>query len=89
MSAVALLLLTTEDAVADRGFLRQPSHRGRWKRSAAASLCTVAAFAGAHSPCSMAYSLPVIGAMSRWLIQQRHTLSNPFPGIRGSRGVAR
>ncbi|MGA4086183.1 tyrosine-type recombinase/integrase, partial [Ralstonia nicotianae] len=31
---------------------------------------------------SIAYSLSVLGAMFRWLIQQRYVLANPFAGIK-------
>lgn len=36
----------------------------------------------------MAYALSVVGAMFRWLIQQRYLLANPFAGIK-VRGASR
>ena len=85
----ALSSLTTEDAVAYRGFLRHPSPRSRWigpprPRTSA----EWRPFAGGLSARSTAYSLSVIGAMYRWLIQQRYTLANPFAGIK-VRGASR
>lgn len=85
----ALSSLTTEDAVAYRGFLRHPTPRGRWigpprPRTSA----EWRPFAGGLSARSAAYSLSVIGAMYRWLIQQRYVLANPFAGIK-VRGTSR
>ena len=85
----ALSSLTTEDAVAYRGFLRHPSPRGRWigpPRPRASAEWRP--FAGGLSARSTAYSLSVIGAMYRWLIQQRYLLANPFAGIK-VRGASR
>ena len=85
----ALSSLTIEDAVAYRGFLRHPTPRGRWigpprPRTSA----EWRPFAGGLSARSAAYSLSVIGAMYRWLIQQRYVLANPFAGIK-VRGASR
>ncbi len=79
----ALSSLTTEDAVAYRAFLRRPSPRGRWvgpARPRGAS--DWRPFAGDLSARSTAYALSVVGAMFRWLMQQRYTLANPFAGIK-------
>ena len=38
--------------------------------------------AGGLSARSAAYALTVLGAMYRWLMQQRYVLANPFAGIR-------
>lgn len=79
----ALSSLTTEDAVAYRAFLREPSPRGRWVGPAAArSSPDWRPFAGALSARSIAYALSVAGALFRWLIQQRYVLANPFAGIK-------
>jgi site-specific recombinase XerD len=79
----ALSSLATEDAVAYRAFLRQPSPRGRWVGPAAARTSPEwRPFAGALSARSIAYALSVAGALFRWLIQQRYVLANPFAGIK-------
>ena len=79
----ALTSLTTEDAVAYRAFLRHPTPARRWvgpARPRAAS--DWKPFTGGLAPRSVAYALSVVGAMFRWLIQQRYTLANPFAGIK-------
>ena len=45
-------------------------------------------FLGALSARSTAYALTVLGAMYRWLIEQRYVLANPFAGIK-VRGTSR
>ncbi|MBC7702846.1 MAG: tyrosine-type recombinase/integrase [Rhodoferax sp.] len=81
--------LTTEDAVAYRTFLRHPSPRGRWVGPPRPrSSPEWRPFAGDLSARSMAYSLSVLGAMYRWLIQQRYVLANPFAGLK-VRGASR
>ncbi|WP_080647946.1 site-specific integrase [Variovorax atrisoli] len=85
----ALSSLTTEDAVAYRAFLRNPSPRGRWiGPTAARSSPEWRPFAGVLSARSIAYALSVAGALFRWLIQQRYLLANPFAGlrVRGAKG---
>ncbi|MGD9833420.1 MAG: phage integrase family protein [Piscinibacter sp.] len=85
---VALSSLATEDAVAYRAFLRQPSPRGRWVGPAAPRTSAEwRPFAGGLSTRSRAYSLSVLSSMFRWLIEQRYVLANPFAGIkvRGAR----
>ncbi|MFM0047512.1 phage integrase family protein [Paraburkholderia sediminicola] len=81
--------LTTEDAVAYRAFLRRPTPRERWvgpvrPRSAA----DWRPFSGGLSARSAAYTLSVLGALFRWLIEQRYLLANPFAGVK-VRGSAR
>ena len=85
----ALSSLTTEDAVAYRAFLRRPTPRERWvgpvrPRSAP----DWRPFSGGLSARSTAYALSVLGALFRWLIEQRYLLANPFAGVK-VRGNAR
>lgn len=75
--------LTTEDAIAYRAFLRHPAPRARW----IGPPCPRPSpewrpFAGALSARSAAYALSVLGALFRWLIEQRYVLTNPFAGIK-------
>lgn len=85
----ALSSLTTEDAVAYLAFLRHPAPRGRWIGPARPrSSPEWRPFAGGLSARSVAYALSVVGAMFRWLIQQRYLLANPFAGIK-VRGTSR
>jgi len=79
----ALSSLTTEDATAYRNFLRQPEPRERWVGPARPrSAADWKPFADGLSPRSAAYSLQVLGALFRWLVQQRYVLANPFAGIK-------
>ncbi len=85
----ALSSLTTEDATAYRGFLRNPTPRNRWVGPPQTRFSAEwRPFAAGLSPRSMAYALTVIGAMFRWLIEQRYVVANPFAGIK-VRGGAR
>jgi len=85
----ALSSLTTDDAIAYRTFLRNPIPRGRWVGPARPrSAGDWKPFTGGLATRSAAYALSVIGALFRWLIQQRYTLANPFAGIK-VRGAAR
>ena len=85
----ALSSLTTEDATAYRGFLRNPAPRSRWVGSPQTRFSPEwRPFSAGLSPRSTAYALSVIGAMFRWLIEQRYVLANPFGGIK-VRGSAR
>jgi hypothetical protein len=85
----ALSSLTTEDAVAYRAFLRHPAPRGRWIGPARPrSSPEWRPFTGGLAARSVAYALSVVGAMFRWLIQQRYLLANPFAGIK-VRGASR
>ena len=84
----ALSSLTTEDAVAYRALLRRPAPRLRWVGpSRPRTSPEWRPFAGALSARSIAHALSVLGAMFRWLIEQRYVLANPFAGIkvRGAR----
>ena len=79
----ALSSLTTEDAVAYRAFLRRPTPRERWvgpvrPRSAP----DWRPFSGGLAARSAAYTLSVLGALFRWLIEQRYLLANPFAGVK-------
>jgi len=85
----ALSSLTTEDAVAYRAFVRRPTPRERWVgpvRSRNAP--DWRPFSGGLSARSAAYALSVLGALFRWLIEQRYLLANPFAGVK-VRGSAR
>ena len=85
---VALSSLATEDAVAYRAFLRQPSPRQRWVGPASPrSSSDWRPFAGGLCTRSRADALTVLSAMFRWLIEQRYVLANPVAGIkvRGAR----
>ncbi len=75
--------LTAEDATAYRAFLRQPSPRARWvgpprPRSSA----EWRPFAGALAANSIKYTVSVLGALYRWLMEQGYLLSNPFAGMK-------
>lgn len=79
----ALSSLVTEDAIAYRAFLRRPTPKERWigpitRRDSAAWR----PFQGPLSARSTAYALQVIGALYRWLIEQRYLLANPFAGVK-------
>ncbi|SOE47751.1 Site-specific recombinase XerD [Burkholderia sp. OK233] len=79
----ALSSLTTEDAIAYRSFLRRPTPRERWVgRPRPRTAPDWRPFAGNLSARSTAYALSVLGAMFRWLIEQRYVLANPFAGIK-------
>lgn len=83
--------LTTEDAIAFRAFVRRPTLRERWVGPPRPRTSPEwRPFAGGLSARSSAYALSVLGAMFRWLIQQRYVLANPFAGIkvRGSSRTA-
>lgn len=79
----ALSSLTTDDAIAYRSFLRQPTPAVRWigpprpRKSA-----EWRPFARALSPRSTAHALTVLSAMYRWLVEQRYVFANPFAGVR-------
>lgn len=75
--------LTTEDAIAYRSFLRRPTPRERWVGPARPRTSVEwRPFTDGLSARSIAYALSVLGAMFRWLIQQRYVLANPFAGVK-------
>ncbi|SCK11118.1 Site-specific recombinase XerD [Variovorax sp. HW608] len=79
----ALSSLTTEDAIAYRAFLRRPTPRDRWVGPARPrSSPEWRPFQGPLSGRSVAYALSVLGALYRWLIEQRYLLANPFAGVK-------
>ncbi|MGV7244269.1 phage integrase family protein [Caballeronia sp. M23-90] len=79
----ALSSLTTDDAIAYRGFLRRPAPRERWiGPSRPRSSSEWRPFVRGLSTRSTAYALSVLGALFRWLIAQRYVLANPFAGIK-------
>lgn len=83
--------LTTEDAIAYRSFVRRPTPRERWVGPPRPRTSPEwRPFVRGLSARSSAYALSVLGAMFRWLIQQRYVLANPFAGIkvRGSSRTA-
>lgn len=79
----ALSSLTTEDAIAYRAFLRRPTPRERWVGPPRPRTAPDwRPFAGNLSARSTAYALSVLGALFRWLIEQRYVLANPFACIK-------
>lgn len=75
--------LTTDDAIAYRGFLRRPTPRERWIGPARPRHSAEwRPFCGPLSPRSTAYALTVLAALFRWLIEQRYVLANPFAGVK-------
>jgi len=84
----ALSSLATEDAIAYRAFLRRPTPRARWVGpSRPRHSPEWRPFAGDLSARSVSYALSVLGALFRWLIEQRYVAGNPFAGVKArSRG---
>ncbi|SPC18367.1 phage integrase family protein [Cupriavidus taiwanensis] len=81
--------LTTEDATAYRSFLRRPVPRERWVGPARPRTSPDwRPYAGSLSARSTVHALSILGAMFRWLIQQRYVMANPFAGVK-VRGGAR
>ncbi|UVA81895.1 MULTISPECIES: site-specific integrase [Pandoraea] len=79
----AISSLTAEDATAYRAFLRQPTPRDRWVGAPSfRDSNSWRPFTGPLSSRSAAYALSVIGALFRWLIEQRYVLANPFAGVK-------
>ncbi len=79
----ALSSLTTEDAIAYRTFLRHPSPRARWVGPVRARTSPDwRPFNGSLSARSVAHALSILGALFRWLIEQRYVLANPFAGVK-------
>lgn len=75
--------LMTEDAIAYRAFLRDPTPKGRWvgphrqRRDP-----DWRPFTGALSARSVAYALTVVKNLFGWLVDQRYLLANPFSGVK-------
>ncbi|MEX3815974.1 phage integrase family protein [Paraburkholderia sp. BR13439] len=79
----ALSSLTTEDAIAYRTFLRHPSPRGRWIGPVRPRTSPDwRPFNGSLSTRSIAHALSILGALFRWLVEQRYVLANPFAGLK-------
>ena len=79
----ALSSLNTEDAIAYRAFLRHPTPARRWIGPPQARTSPDwKPFVGGLAPRSVAYALAVLGAMFRWLMEQRYVLANPFSGVK-------
>ncbi|WP_175924236.1 phage integrase family protein [Burkholderia latens] len=79
----ALSSLTTDDAIAYRGFLRRPTPRERWVGpSRPRHSVEWRPFTGPLSGRSAAYALNVLSALFRWLVEQRYVLANPFAGVK-------
>ncbi|WP_321788088.1 site-specific integrase [Paraburkholderia sp. J94] len=79
----ALSSLTTEDAIAYRAFLRHPSPHGRWVGPVRPRTSPDwRPFNGSLSARSVAHALSILGALFRWLIEQRYVLANPFAGVK-------
>jgi site-specific recombinase XerD len=75
--------LSTEDAIAYRSFLRQPRPAKRWVGPVAPrSSPQWRPFQGPLSARSAAYALSVVGALFRWLCEQRYLVANAFAGVR-------
>ncbi|MEB2541714.1 MULTISPECIES: phage integrase family protein [Burkholderia] len=84
----ALSSLTTDDAIAYRGFLRRPTPRERWVGpSRPRQSVEWRPFSGSLSARSTGYALTVLSAMFRWLVEQRYVMANPFAGVK-VRGAA-
>lgn len=79
----ALSSLTTEDAIAYRAFLRNPSPHGRWVGPVRPRTSTDwRPFGGSLSARSVAHALSILNALFRWLVEQRYVLANPFSGVK-------
>lgn len=84
----ALSSLTTDDAIAYRGFLRRPTPRERWVGpSRPRQSVEWRPFSGSLSSRSTGYALTVLSAMFRWLVEHRYVMANPFAGVK-VRGAA-
>ncbi|HKR41532.1 MAG TPA: phage integrase family protein, partial [Paraburkholderia sp.] len=85
----ALSSLTTEDAIAYRTFLRYPTPRGRWTGPVRPRTSPEwRPFNGSLSARSVAHALSILGALFRWLVEQRYVLANPFAGVKVRGGTA-
>ncbi|MBN3827867.1 tyrosine-type recombinase/integrase [Burkholderia sp. Ac-20384] len=84
----ALSSLTTRDATDYRAFLRRPTPRERWVGPPRPRTSPDwRPFVDNLSARSIAHALAVLGALFRWLVEQRYVVANPFAGIkvRGSK----
>jgi site-specific recombinase XerD len=87
----ALSSLATEDTTAYRAFLRRPAPVSRWIGPPRPRHSPEwRPFAGALSSRSIKYTVSVLGALFRWLVEQRYVLANPFAGmkVRGASSTA-
>lgn len=81
----ALSSLTTEDAIAYRAFLRQPT--SRWVGPVRSRLSPDwRPFSASLSARSVAHALSILGALFRWLVEQCYVLANPFSGVKVREG---
>jgi site-specific recombinase XerD len=81
--------LNTEDAIAYRAFLRNPTPATKWIGPACSRQSPEwRPFSGKLSAGSVAYSITVLSTLYRWLISQQYVVANPFAGVK-VRGVAR
>ena len=75
--------LTTEDAIAYRTFLRDPTPKARWvgphRRRTDPDWRP---FTGPLTPRSAAYALTVVKNLFGWLVDQRYLMANPFSGVK-------
>ena len=75
----ALSSLTTDDALAYRTFLKQPTPSARWTGPARPRHSTEwRPFVVGLAPRSTAYSLAVLAAMYRWLVEQHYVFAIPL-----------
>jgi site-specific recombinase XerD len=80
--------LMTEDAIAYRSFLRRPTPRERWVGPLRPrSSQDWRPFAGNLSPRSASHALSILGALFRWLVEQRYVVANPFAGVKVRAGA--
>lgn len=75
--------LTSEDAVAYRAFLRDPTPAARWigphrKRTEP----DWRPFTGKLTANSVAYALTVVSSLFAWLVDQQYVRANPFSGVK-------
>ncbi|MEX3670581.1 phage integrase family protein [Paraburkholderia phenoliruptrix] len=82
--------LTTEDAIAYRGFLRRPAPAARWT----GPRCPRGSpawrpFTRGLSARSAAWALAVLRALFAWLVDQHYVVVNPFAGVTVRGGQAR
>jgi site-specific recombinase XerD len=77
--------LNTEDAIAYRAFLRNPTPAAKWIGPACSRQSPDwRPFSGKLSARSAAYSITVLSTLYRWLISQQYVVANPFAGVKVS-----